>query len=189
MPQCWACWDTNEEETFIRPCRGCLDPDLQYIHSKCMDQFINNLPSVNYTEIDMPPDLSLWESLWYVHTEESLPLLEFKCTRCLDPYVTEVEYYSRLTSLIKVHSSLLFALIGLFMCSAIVVTSSIALLIHGDSDLLEMPIFSFFGIRGLTVRVWSIILCIGYVFVNVLMWCFVGFKIPPFRIVHILNAD
>ena len=186
---CWACWDTNEDEPFIRPCTSCLDPELQWIHSNCMNQYINNLPNINALEFDLPEDLGFWDTVWYRPTVEELPLLEFKCTRCLDAYNVEISYYSRFQSLLKIHQSIFIALIGLFICSVVVITSSTILLVHGSETLLQSPIFAYFGFPGVPIRIWSILLCIGYSLLNVVMWFFVVYKIPPFRIVNVLDKE
>ncbi|KAL3898187.1 MAG: hypothetical protein SGCHY_002909 [Lobulomycetales sp.] len=43
MVKCWACWQENStpEDPLIRPCLGCRDPELQYIHSSCIDKFLS----------------------------------------------------------------------------------------------------------------------------------------------------
>lgn len=189
MPKCWACWDTHEDEPFIRACTGCLDPDLQYIHQSCIDSFINYLPNINSMDLDLPEDLTIWEILTYRPTAESLPLLAFKCTRCCDPYDVEIFHYSRFQSLIRIHQSIFCALIGLFLCSLVVIVSSALLLLTGNELLLNSPVFAYFGFPGIPIKVWSILLCIGYSLLNFAMWILVIFKIPPFRVVRVLDKE
>ncbi|KAI8809953.1 hypothetical protein BJ742DRAFT_803051 [Cladochytrium replicatum] len=44
--RCWCCWDTDETQAnpLIRVCLGCKDPDLRWIHQKCVDRWISSLP-------------------------------------------------------------------------------------------------------------------------------------------------
>ncbi len=182
---CWACWDSADQSTFIRPCLGCLDPELQYIHQDCMNRYMNSLPSINVVELSTSDELGFWESLWYRPTAESLPLLELKCTRCLDNYDIDISYKSRVYNLLYNFRPILIALIGLFLCSAVVITSSIYLLMTGNHQMLNSPLFAFFGFPGISIKIWSILLCIGYFTVNIIMWCFVVFKIPPFRVITV----
>eukprot|EP00835_Amoeboradix_gromovi_P002177 NODE_117_length_18986_cov_0.639540.p8 type:complete len:197 gc:universal NODE_117_length_18986_cov_0.639540:2753-3343(+) len=184
---CWICWDTNTDIPFIRPCLGCKDPELQYAHSTCMNQYINSLPRVNSIDLDLPEGLGLWETIFYRPSLEALPLLDFKCTRCLDSYNVELDYSSRLNSLFRIHKSILFALLGLFVCSAVVIVSSCIILSSGNETFLRSPIFSLFGFKGISLKTWSILLCVLYSLLNVLMWLFVFFKIPPFRIITVLD--
>jgi hypothetical protein len=60
---CWCCWEStsSQENPLIRACLDCKDPDLQLIHSKCINSYINALP----------------------HTTKALDL---QCTRCAYPY-------------------------------------------------------------------------------------------------------
>ncbi|KAJ3347871.1 hypothetical protein HDU83_001697 [Entophlyctis luteolus] len=66
--KCWCCWEMFDDSSnpLIRVCLGCLDPDLQWIHQRCIDNYLSLLPLPRGT----PPD--------------ALP--DFKCTRCGDPY-------------------------------------------------------------------------------------------------------
>ncbi|KAJ3069317.1 hypothetical protein HDU98_007628 [Podochytrium sp. JEL0797] len=58
--RCWCCWETAEtpQDPLIRVCRGCKDPDLQWIHQSCVDSYLSALPpSSDIPEIDTPrPD-------------------------------------------------------------------------------------------------------------------------------------
>jgi hypothetical protein len=75
--QCWACWESLETKSnpLIRTCLGCKDPDLQFIHQLCIDQFINNLPTSSSGQT-------------------------FQCSRCRDPYFVQVIHISPLTVLL-----------------------------------------------------------------------------------------
>lgn len=44
---CWACWESAETyyNPLVRVCRGCKDPELQLIHQRCIDKYINALPT------------------------------------------------------------------------------------------------------------------------------------------------
>lgn len=77
---CWACWDSTDSylNPLIRVCRGCKDPDLQYIHSKCIDSFVNCLPLPRRPR---SPRIG--------GGEEDEDEVLYDCARCRDPYNVE----------------------------------------------------------------------------------------------------
>ncbi|KAI9355976.1 hypothetical protein DFJ73DRAFT_824146 [Zopfochytrium polystomum] len=44
--RCWCCWEESETPAnpLVRVCLGCKDPDLQWIHQVCIDEYISALP-------------------------------------------------------------------------------------------------------------------------------------------------
>jgi hypothetical protein len=59
---CWACWEPEVDsklDPLIRACRGCKDPNLQYIHQNCMNTYI-----CNNTQVRFPGN-------WTSHTDNS----------------------------------------------------------------------------------------------------------------------
>ena len=62
--RCWCCWEETDSVSnpLIRACYGCKDLDLQWIHQKCIDQYMSLLPQSSEIEPS------------------------FYCTRCKDTY-------------------------------------------------------------------------------------------------------
>ncbi|KAI8610505.1 hypothetical protein BC830DRAFT_1145494 [Chytriomyces sp. MP71] len=69
--RCWCCWDATETRAnpLIRPCRGCKDPDLQWIHQACIDTYLTKLPARMR------------------HEAAQSRTVRFKCARCCDAYM------------------------------------------------------------------------------------------------------
>ncbi|ORY37084.1 hypothetical protein BCR33DRAFT_721716 [Rhizoclosmatium globosum] len=98
--KCWCCWETAEtpHDPLIRVCRGCKDPDLQYIHQTCINKYLSKLP-VTSTPAFTPPRQqqrrNLVMRLLMDPPDAQMPPIAkptdmFRCTRCRDLYkVTE----------------------------------------------------------------------------------------------------
>ncbi|KAI8829937.1 hypothetical protein BJ741DRAFT_621193 [Chytriomyces cf. hyalinus JEL632] len=63
--KCWCCWEREEgaDDRLIRACGGCKDPDLQWIHEKCMAAYLDALPASGRNSST-----------------------QLRCTRCCDAY-------------------------------------------------------------------------------------------------------
>jgi len=99
--RCWACWEEAEtaKDPLIRVCRGCKDPDLQYIHQSCINKYISSLPISHSPDPEQPTSptlirqaaneihLLLNNPTRNVTVEKSL----YSCTRCKDPYRVQVQ--------------------------------------------------------------------------------------------------
>ena len=97
--KCWACWEpqTNHRKNpLIRVCRGCKDPELQYIHQECINSYISSLPlprrprspRTTGTSQQLPTTAQQFLN----ENSDTEDLVYYYCTRCRDPYVvTEVE--------------------------------------------------------------------------------------------------
>src|SRR6476469_1415533 len=86
--KCWCCWELSEttENPLIRVCRGCKDPDLQWIHQQCIDRYISSLPPPRHAPSSGPSSSSSSSS-----SSSQSPVGEgehqvFSCTRCKDVY-------------------------------------------------------------------------------------------------------
>jgi hypothetical protein len=90
---CWCCWETTNtsSDPLIRVCRGCRDPDLQFIHQSCINKFLTALPAPTSQQ----PDLETGE----------IPLQKFRCTRCNDDYVVVQTPISPFLTMFVLHFS------------------------------------------------------------------------------------
>lgn len=169
----------------MRACLGCLDEDLKYAHSSCLNQYINNLPCVNDVTAQGDVEMGLWEALMEQYDASHLPMLDFKCTRCLDTYLLEVKYGSRFNTLVKEQIQVLIALIGLFLISLLIFFASYLSIQYGP-DYLRSPIP---GLDQVSTKLWSYSISIVYIIINVTMWMLVLSKLPPYRYVQILSKE
>ncbi|KAJ3304199.1 hypothetical protein HDV03_003052 [Kappamyces sp. JEL0829] len=91
--KCWACWESfsTRRNPLIRVCRGCKDPELQYIHQECINSYITSLPVPRRPRSPRPRSQTLQEAM-----EDPAEEVLYDCTRCRDPYVVEEKLISPL---------------------------------------------------------------------------------------------
>ncbi|KAJ3243390.1 hypothetical protein HDU78_000511 [Chytriomyces hyalinus] len=117
--RCWCCWETCEtrENALIRVCRGCKDPDLQFIHQQCIDAYLSKLPPRE----DDPDDLGMnnqhWDNPNQVPRQERA--VRFSCSRCKDAYIVYEKPVALVTAVM--HDAYLSRAVLLLLLSTLVV--------------------------------------------------------------------
>lgn len=126
--KCWCCWETGLQSELIRVCRGCKDPDLQYIHQECMDRYITNLPTPRQrTQRHQDADTED-ETLPLIANEQDGSDHQFFCTRCKDPYKIQSIPVSPLVILFQ--EKVLFpSMILITLCILVLTASCLGLII------------------------------------------------------------
>ncbi|KAJ3088226.1 hypothetical protein HK102_009256 [Quaeritorhiza haematococci] len=155
--RCWCCWEETETPTnpLIRACLGCKDPDLQYIHQDCIDQYVNSIPDDGPRDEDYQRRTAVATS--YIHAQSRIAALaalfigaaylkrsyitssRFQCSRCRHPYRVTETPVSPLIVLAK--DPFLLHAIGVLVVADIVclVCSTLLLVRHGSIPDLTTP--------------------------------------------------
>jgi hypothetical protein len=146
--KCWCCWEFSEtpDDPLIRVCRGCKDPDLQYIHQDCINQYISNLPNPSHSSLDSEN--------------------QFYCTRCKDPYLVVSQ---------PIHPLLALRSEKVLFPSMMVITSCILSLTFFCVSLICESLSTGINFQFLNVPLWLIAtLMLGFCHVvNLLTWILV----------------
>ena len=119
--RCWACWEDGTK--LIRPCRGCKDPELQYIHKACFLKFLSHSP----------------------------PRKEYHCTRCLFPYDLEVSIEFSLRRFICKYK-MLFILMG-FLWFIVIATTAVFFIFVETMGSTDYVLLSFYLVISVTVTI------------------------------------
>lgn len=122
-------------------CKGCKDPELQYIHQKCINAYISNLPVPRRPRSPRPS--SAQQSLADFLSEEPSVVL-YDCTRCRDPYTVETRTISPFITIYKDKWLLGISCMLLFVCT-LLIASGVAVCVASWNS--TEILFSFFGLH------------------------------------------